>query len=120
MSRAIRTGTAVLALLLSVQTLLAISKPGGYKPDEGYEAIGLKSLKAHLTFLASNLLEGREATTRGYDIAADYAASLFQQYGLTPVSEVAGERSFFQVFPVVEIINRDGDSMQILTTRGDS
>jgi hypothetical protein len=119
-SRAIRTGVASLALLLLVQSLLAGTKPGGYKPDEAYEAIGLKSLRAHLTFLASNLLEGREATTRGYDIAADYAASLFQQYGLTPLSEVGGERSFLQVFPVVEIVGKETDSMQILTTHGDS
>src|SRR5256885_10779408 len=121
MKRGFRVAALVLVVLFLVQSLLARSgAPGGYKPDEGYEIIGLKSIKAHLSFLASNLLEGREATTRGYDIAADYAASLLQQYGLTPVAESGGERSFLQVFPVAEVIGKNSDTMQIITTRGDS
>jgi Zn-dependent M28 family amino/carboxypeptidase len=120
MRRVFRAGAGVLALLFFAQSLLALTNPGGYKPDESYEAIGLKTLKAHLSFLASNLLEGREATTRGYDIAADYAASLFQQNGLKPIAERNGEKTFLQVFPVTEIIGKNSDLLQILTSNGDS
>jgi Zn-dependent M28 family amino/carboxypeptidase len=54
-------------------------------------------VKAHMGFLASDLLEGREAGSRGFDIAAEYVASQFRQLGLTP----AGDRgSYFQRVPL--------------------
>jgi len=34
-------------------------------------------IRAHVTFLADDLLDGREAGTRGHDIAAGYIASQF-------------------------------------------
>ena len=40
--------------------------------------------KAHVTFLADDLLEGREAGTRGHEIAARYIASQFDQLGVRP------------------------------------
>jgi hypothetical protein len=43
-----------------------------------------EAFRAHVTFLADDLLEGREAGTRGYDIAARYVASQFAALGLTP------------------------------------
>jgi Zn-dependent M28 family amino/carboxypeptidase len=41
-------------------------------------------IKAHLHFLADDLLEGRETGSRGYDIAALYVANQFRQYGVLP------------------------------------
>ena len=47
------------------------------------------AIKAHIDFLASDLLEGRETGTRGYDVAAAYVASQFALAGLEPhVQEV--------------------------------
>ena len=40
--------------------------------------------RAHVEFLADDLLEGRETGTRGYDIAARYVATQFEAYGLKP------------------------------------
>jgi Zn-dependent M28 family amino/carboxypeptidase len=40
--------------------------------------------KAHVTFLADDLLEGREAGTRGHEIAARYVASQFELLGIKP------------------------------------
>ncbi|MEW6730746.1 MAG: M20/M25/M40 family metallo-hydrolase [Acidobacteriota bacterium] len=121
MNRIVSFTACILALLLTLQPILANNNPSsGYPPDEGYEAIELKSLQAHLTFLASNLLEGREASTRGYDIAASYTASLFQQLGLKPIAETANERSFLQVFPIVELVNKGPETLQVITARGDS
>jgi Peptidase family M28 len=40
--------------------------------------------KAHVTFLADDLLEGREAGTRGHEIAAKYIAAQFALFGLKP------------------------------------
>ncbi len=44
-------------------------------------------LRAHMAFLADDALEGREAGTRGYDLAARYVASNFERLGL----EAAGD-----------------------------
>lgn len=42
------------------------------------------AIKAHMDFLASDVLEGRETGTRGYDVAARYVASQFALAGLEP------------------------------------
>ena len=44
-------------------------------------------LKAHIEFLASDELRGREPGTEGYDIAANYVASQFRQMGLVPARQ---------------------------------
>ena len=54
------------------------------------------TLKAHVEFLADDLLEGRETGTRGHDIAARYVASQFAQAGLQPRGDA---RTFFQRVP---------------------
>ncbi len=41
-------------------------------------------IRAHMTFLADDLLEGRETGMRGFDIAALYVAAQFAQYGVLP------------------------------------
>lgn len=56
-----------------------------------------KALKAHLSFLADDLLEGRETGSRGYDIAAHYVSSQFMQYGLLPKG---GNGRFLQPVPL--------------------
>lgn len=43
-----------------------------------------RQVRAHTTYLADDLLEGRAAGTRGYDLAARYVASQFARIGLEP------------------------------------
>lgn len=43
-----------------------------------------EAIRAHMTFLASDLLEGRATGTRGYRIAAEYVASQFELAGVEP------------------------------------
>lgn len=45
-----------------------------------------EAVRAHVTFLADDLLEGREGGSRGYDIAANYVASQYLGMGLQPVN----------------------------------
>lgn len=40
--------------------------------------------RSHVAFLADDLLEGRDAGTRGYDLAALYVATQFEGIGLKP------------------------------------
>jgi len=42
------------------------------------------AIRAHMTFLASDLLEGRGTATRGYRIAAEYVAAQYALAGLEP------------------------------------
>jgi hypothetical protein len=45
-------------------------------------AILTHAIAAHMRFLASDLLEGREPGTRGYEIAAEYVRAQFESIGL--------------------------------------
>jgi hypothetical protein len=47
-------------------------------------------MRAHVEFLADDALEGRNAGTRGYDIAARYVASRFDALGLRPAGDKGG------------------------------
>ena len=54
--------------------------------------ISADSLRGHLSFIASDLLEGRNTPSRGLDIAAEYIAAQFRRAGLEP----AGDDGYFQ------------------------
>jgi hypothetical protein len=58
-----------------------------------------EAIRSHVEFLAGDLLEGRAAATRGYDIAAAYVASQFRQSGLSPGGDT---ETFFQTVPLLE------------------
>jgi hypothetical protein len=63
----------------------------------------LAAVAAHLDFLADDLLEGRDTGTRGYELAALYAAAQFRQSGLAP----GHGDSYFQPVPLVDVIRED-------------
>lgn len=87
---------------------------------ESEQAVDAASFRAHVEFLGSDLLEGREAGTRGYDLAAAYVASQFESYGLEPAGD---DGSFFQDVPLrsarlvtessVLVIDRDGQRTEL-------
>ncbi len=56
------------------------------------DRISADSLKGHLSFLSSDLLEGRDTPSRGLDIASEYIAAQFRRAGLEP----AGDDGYFQ------------------------
>jgi hypothetical protein len=57
------------------------------------DRITAESLRGHLSFLASDALEGRDTPSRGLDIAAEYIAAQYRRAGLEPV----GGDGYFQV-----------------------
>ncbi|HLK62436.1 MAG TPA: M28 family peptidase [Bryobacteraceae bacterium] len=62
-------------------------------------------LKADVSFLASDALEGRGTPSRGLEIAAEFIASQFRRAGLDP----AGDDGYFQTAPYASVApNLDG------------
>lgn len=59
------------------------------------DRISADSLRGHLSFIASDLLEGRNTPSRGLEIAAEYIAAQFRRAGLEPAGD-AGGGGYFQ------------------------
>jgi Peptidase family M28/PA domain len=59
------------------------------KIDPGYEAIRESDLRADLTFLASDPLEGRLSLTTGSEVAIQWIASEFAKAGLKPAANTS-------------------------------
>jgi hypothetical protein len=93
-------------LRVCIACLLASSLPAAAAES----AVSLAALRSHLDFLASDALEGRDTGTRGYEIAALYAAAQFRQSGLAPGN---GE-SYFQQVPLTES-KLDSSSLEIVS-----
>ncbi len=72
-----------------------------------------EALRAHMQFLSDDLLEGREAGSRGYDVAALYAANYFASLGLKPAGD---EGSYWQNVPLLKI-TRDAAGAQMALIR---
>ncbi len=107
-----------LAVLL---VLGAVASPGPEEPldpvpDSVLSAIRPEALRAHMDFLADDLLEGRGTGTRGYLIAARYVASEMEAAGLRPAGD---DGSFFQRVPFrrAQIVNR-GTSLSLDLPKG--
>jgi hypothetical protein len=67
-------------------------------------------LKADVSFLASDALEGRGTPSRGLDIAAEFVAAQFRRAGLEP----AGDDGYFQTAPFVNVTpNPDGAQLTL-------
>ncbi len=54
---------------------------------DGAPDVAPAAIQAHVEFLADDLLEGRAAGSRGYDLAARYVASQMQLIGLLPAGD---------------------------------
>jgi Zn-dependent M28 family amino/carboxypeptidase len=79
----IRSAVVATAALASLSaTLLAQAIPPAVKAAEA--SIDGEKIRAHVQFLADDLLEGRGPGLRGSEIAAKYIAAQFALYGLKP------------------------------------
>lgn len=76
-------GTAAFALIL-------LTWFSAHADEDGNDSALQGRLEAHISFLADDLLRGRQPGTEGYDIAANYVASHFRQMGLQPAGTGGG------------------------------
>jgi hypothetical protein len=73
-----------------------------------------EGVKAHVDFLADDLLEGRDAGTRGYDLAARYVATRFEALGLKPAG---ANGSWYQQVPLA-LLSLDARKPAFVTIGG--
>ena len=69
------------------------------------DGISATRVRADVEFLADDLLEGREAGTRGYDLAARYVAAALKAAGYTAAGDSG---TYFQQVPMIETTTTSG------------
>jgi hypothetical protein len=104
-----------LTAILAAATLVASQAQQPLTPEvsAALDRISADSLRGHLSFIASDQLEGRNTPSRGLDLAAEYIAAQFRRAGLEP----AGDDGYFQtaMFAVSEL---DPSSFRLSVTSG--
>lgn len=80
--------------------LLVAAQPGGTRTRiaTGYDAIQVSHMRANLTFLSSDALEGRLSLARGSEVAIHWIASEFAKAGLKPIAD----GTYLQKVPLIE------------------
>jgi Zn-dependent M28 family amino/carboxypeptidase len=88
----------LLASAVTVLTgaLVTADVPAGPVPS----SVSAARIRADVEFLADDLLEGREAGTRGYDLAAHYAVAQLKAAGFEPGADGG---SYLQQVPFLEV-----------------
>lgn len=102
-----------LSLILTTVGALLFSCPAnGQSPEEAMAQIHPEAIRAHMNFLADDLLEGRGTATRGQDLAARYIATEFESLGLEPAGT---NHSYYQSVPLRRIeIQAQQSSMALI------
>ncbi|ALN83381.1 M42 glutamyl aminopeptidase family protein [Lysobacter capsici] len=107
--RSYRAAGVALALLLA-----ACQRPAPLPPADGFDATAsahARRIEADVRFLADDLLEGREAGTRGFDLAALYVAQRLRAIGLRPAGDDGG---YFQRVPLLRASREEGGGSVIV------
>ncbi len=108
-----------IAISLCLGALLAASLAAQNKSSRSSDApaIDPEKIRAHVKFLASDLLEGRGTGQRGGDIAAEYIATQFELDGLKPGAEGG---SYFQDVPMVSVKTLPDSSFKFVPANGEA
>jgi Zn-dependent M28 family amino/carboxypeptidase len=79
------------------------------------ETISPERIRGHVRFLSHDLLEGRGTGQRGGEIAAEYIATQFAQYGLKPAGDNGG---YLQKVPLVGITTLPETQFSLVPKQG--
>ena len=106
----------LLVVLLLSLPLLAQTNPALDPPATAVAGITAERMRAHMNFLADDLLEGRGTGTRGHEIAARYVQTQFELLGLKP----AGVNGYRQQVPFRSIAVVPEQSSVVMKRNGKS
>jgi Zn-dependent M28 family amino/carboxypeptidase len=81
------------------------------------ETINPEHIRWHVRFLSHDLLEGRGTGQRGGDIAAEYMATQFAEYGLKPAGDNGG---YLQKVPLVGVTTMPPTTFALVSPRGEA
>jgi Peptidase family M28/PA domain len=105
LSRAFTAALAFVFLAASIPLRAEAGRPEGDLAAALGQVRG-SAVRAHVEFLADDLLEGRQPGTRGYEIAARYVAAQLEALGLSPAGEAG---TYFQPVPLLESTLRESE-----------
>jgi hypothetical protein len=108
-------------------SLVDETQPVADKVKVGFESITGKDAVTYLKFLSDDLLEGRDTASRGHDIAAHYAATMFELWGIKPAGDMErpsmdfrrmmqgqqpaqAKRGYFQNIAFLETLGSEGQA----------
>ncbi len=99
------------------KTMSTAPRVAGLPPaaEQAMAAVNPENIRAHVKFLASDLLEGRGTGARGGEIAAEYIATQFALYGLKPAGD---NGTYMQKVPMVGIATQDDTTFTLLPDKG--
>src|ERR1019366_1823523 len=83
--------------------------------EKAMASVDPEKIRAHVKFLASDLLEGRGTGARGGDIAAEYIAAQFALYGLQPAGD---NGSYLQKVAMLGIATQDDSTFALVPDKG--
>ena len=106
-----------ICLVLTFSFALAQTGSSDFPPENLLRQIRPEALRAHMEFLADDLLEGRGTGTRGFQLAANYVRAQFEEMGLKPGGM---NGTYFQNihFRKIELL-RDQSSLTLTRERGE-
>src|SRR6267143_4967524 len=93
------------------------SEAAANKPEPASVHMDPEKIRAHVKFLASDLLEGRGTGQRGGDIAAEYLGTQFELAGLQPAGE---HGTYFQDVPMVGVKTLPDTSFKLVPASGET
>jgi hypothetical protein len=104
-------------------------QPVADKVKVGFDSITGTDAVTYLKFISDDLLEGRDTASDGYDIAALYAATMFELWGIKPAGDMErprmdfrrmmregqppaqAKRTYFQNIAFLEILGNKGEAV---------
>src|SRR5947207_10527299 len=87
-----------MSLPLRLGAPIALTVLAALAQNPGLDRIRVADLRADLTFLASDALEGRRSLQRGSEVAIEFLAAEFAKAGVKPVAGA----SYLQPVPLIE------------------
>jgi len=81
------------------------------------ETINPEHIRWHVRFLSHDLLEGRGTGQRGGDLAAEYIATQFAEYGLKPAGD---HGTYMQRVPLVGITTLPDSQFSLIPKKGEA
>jgi Zn-dependent M28 family amino/carboxypeptidase len=135
LQKSVQRGIGVLTLAIATLSLLVWAEggasPAPASPAGAREAVSVKlpgtafnaletinpeHIRWHVRFLSHDLLEGRGTGQRGGDIAAEYMATQFAEYGLKPAGDGG---TYLQKVPLIGITTLPETKFSLVPKRGE-